>query len=116
MTGSKPLDQATLKDLLAPKPKPKAKSPQAGKDRSSTAVPQNGPLKFFDKEKTCLNSGYYAIDPETNERYYKKSHGRCGSPTHWELDGVPYCHIHVLYKMNEMLMELRGQEPTPTRG
>lgn len=112
---NKPLDKTQLELLLKPKPKPARKAPQAG-ERSATVVPQNGALRYYDRERICLNSGYYAIDPETDERYYKKTQGKCGSPTHWELDGVPYCQIHVLYRMNELITQLRGQEPTPTRG
>lgn len=108
----KPLDNAAIAALL----KPKAKAaPKTSTNNVPPVPPQRGPLRFFDKERICLNSGYYAIDPETNERYYKKTHGKCGTSTHWELDGVPYCTIHILYRMNEELMKHRGIEPTEVR-
>jgi hypothetical protein len=89
------------------KPKAKAK-PAKGGHTAREMPPQWGPLKFFDKERQCENSGYVAIDPETNERYYKKTHGRCGAPTNWELNGVPYCLLHASYKMSDTLFELNG--------
>lgn len=97
----KQLDSATIAALLAPKPKPKS----VGQTHHYPNAPQEGPLRYYDSEKACENSGYYAIN-EDNERYWKKSNGRCGSPSHWELEGVRYCMIHVVYKMNRMLMEL----------
>jgi hypothetical protein len=67
------LDPQELQKLLTPKAKPKAPVKNLP---AREHPPQWGPLKFFDKERRCENSGYAAIDPETNERYYKKTHGR----------------------------------------
>ena len=103
----KGLDQEQIKALLAPKPK-KAPQPARGSFTARELPPQWGPLTFKDKEQRCLNSGYMAIDPETNERYYKKTHGSCQAPTNWELDGVPYCLLHAAYKMSDRLYELNG--------
>lgn len=100
------LDDDTISKLLAPKPKATPKPPGGFTARESP--PQWGPLRYFDKERRCENSGYAAIDPETNKRYYKKTQGRCNSPTHWELDGVPYCLLHASYKMSDQLFELKG--------
>jgi hypothetical protein len=112
MMPGKSLSQEEIKAILAPTAK-KAAKPQAN---PHTVVPQNGPLKYSDKEQACLNSGYYTVDAETGERYYKKtSTGKCGSSTHFTLDGIPYCHIHLLYRMNEMLMEFRGIPQTEVR-
>lgn len=108
--ANKPLDSNAIAALLKSKAKPQA----AGK-KSHDVPPVTGPLRFYDNESPCLNSGYYAIDTETGNRYYKKTHGKCGSPTHWEFDGVRYCHIHVLHKMNETIMELRGIEAVEVR-
>jgi hypothetical protein len=53
--------------------------------------PQEGPFKFYDKEMRCLSR-------------------RCGSPTYYKLQGVPYCSKHIILKMNEMLIELGVEE------
>jgi hypothetical protein len=50
-------------------------------------IPQNGPLRFIDTEKRCASRG-------------------CGSSTHMKLKGIPYCMMHCLKNMNEMLIEL----------
>jgi hypothetical protein len=100
----KPLDANVLEELLKPKPAAQQKIKYTARE----FPPQWGPLKYFDKERRCLNSGYAAIDPDTNERYYKKTHGKCDSPTHWELDGTPMCLLHAAYKMSDMLYEARG--------
>ena len=49
--------------------------------------PQTGPFRFFDTEMRCASRG-------------------CGSPTRYKLQGIPYCSVHVMRKMNEMLIEL----------
>lgn len=110
MTG-KSLDPDQIKLLLAPKPKPKI--PTGGginqkPARTTDNPPQWGPLTFNDKETRCESSGYIAIDTETNERYYKKTQGRCGSPTNWGLNGVPYCLLHAAYKMSDQIYTLNG--------
>src|SRR5437868_1298957 len=107
----KPLDAEMIKDLLAPKPK-------AAQKTATTSIalpPGRGPLQMVDKQQQCLNSGYYAIDVDTNQRYYKKTQGRCGSPTNYELNGVPYCLTHCLHRMNELLIEAAGGTMTEVR-
>lgn len=107
----KPLDPELIKELLAPK----AKAAQKTANASIALPPGRGPLQLVEKEQLCLNSGYYAIDTATNERYYKKTGGKCGSPTHYELGGIPYCMTHCLHRMNEMLIEAAGEAPTEVR-
>lgn len=109
---STPLSSEQIKELLAPKAKAKPK-PQSGYT-ARELPPQLGPLKSHEKEQRCVSSGYYAIDLETNERYYKKySRGSCRSPTHWTLDGIPLCSVHAMYRMSELILELRGEQATP---
>lgn len=45
---------------------------------------QFGPLRTYDQEMRCASRG-------------------CGSPTHFQLNGIPYCWPHVVWRMNEML-------------
>jgi len=49
--------------------------------------PQLGPFRFYDSEFRCASRG-------------------CGSPTRYKLQGIPYCSVHCMWKMNEMLLEL----------
>lgn len=48
---------------------------------------QHGPFRFYDSEFRCASRG-------------------CGSPTRYKLQGIPYCSVHVMRKMNDMLIEL----------
>jgi len=98
-----------IKELLEPT------KPQKIPNRPIALPEGRGPLQYTEKEQRCLNSGYYAIDPKTNQRFYKKTHGRCNSPTHYELEGIPYCVQHCLHRMNEMLIVAAGEEPTEVR-
>lgn len=47
---------------------------------------QFGPLRHWDATLRCASRG-------------------CASPTHYKLQGIPYCYIHCLRKMNDMLIE-----------
>src|SRR4051794_39953201 len=67
--------------------------------------PQVGPLRMYDVEMLCVVSGYYAINSETNERYWKKTQGSCRSPTYFKVEGIPMCMMHALTKLNELLVE-----------
>lgn len=64
---------------------------EASQDTNSQSkypVPeQYGPFRFYDTETRCASRG-------------------CGSPTRYKLQGIPYCSVHVIRKMNEMLFEL----------
>ena len=51
------------------------------------APEQFGPLRWYDKEMRCSRKG-------------------CGSPTYCRLQHAPLCMMHVIRKMNEMLIEL----------
>lgn len=53
--------------------------------------PQHGPLRWYDTSYRCASRG-------------------CGSPTRYKLNGVPYCSVHVIRKMNDMICELTGEE------
>lgn len=48
---------------------------------------QHGPMRHYDRTMRCASRG-------------------CGSPTHFKLQGISYCMIHCLRKMNDMLVEL----------
>ena len=50
-----------------------------------TLPPQEGPLRFFDKEMRCSSRG-------------------CSSATYAKVQGVPRCSIHALHELNEMLV------------
>lgn len=93
------LDTDELTKLLAPKPQAKPKTER------HPLPPQVGPLRYYDKEERCVSAGYWAIDRETNTRYWKKGNA-CRSPTHYKLQGIPICSAHALDKMNHMLIEL----------
>lgn len=54
--------------------------------------PQYGPLIYYEREHRCASRG-------------------CGSPTHYKVRGIPYCSIHALRKLNEMVCELTGEGP-----
>jgi|SRR5215831_287414 len=43
---------------------------------------QVGPVSQVDKEKRCVSRG-------------------CSSPTHWLLDGIPFCSTHLIDSLNE---------------
>jgi hypothetical protein len=51
------------------------------------APEQFGPLRWYDKVFRCASRG-------------------CSSPTYCKLSGVPYCFMHCLKKMNELLLNL----------
>ena len=60
---------------------------------STTRYPipeQYGPLRQFDREMRCASRG-------------------CSSPTFFKVQNIPYCMIHSLRTLNEMLIE-RGVE------
>lgn len=51
---------------------------------------QKGPVRFYDDTLRCASRG-------------------CSSPTHFKVQGVAYCMTHVVWKLNDMLLE-RGVE------
>lgn len=51
---------------------------------------QYGPLRHYDVTMRCASRG-------------------CGSPTHFKLNDIPYCMIHCLRRMNDMLTEKGGE-------
>lgn len=48
---------------------------------------QVGPLRHYETYKRCASRG-------------------CGVQTYYKLQGVPYCTVHTIRKMNDMLVEL----------
>jgi hypothetical protein len=48
---------------------------------------QYGPVRWYDKTLRCASRG-------------------CSSPTYCKLKGTPYCLMHIIGRMNEMLLEL----------
>lgn len=62
---------------------------------------QYGPLRFYDKEMRCIVSGRME-----EGRFVKNNKGKCNSPTHIKLQGIPTCSMHALRKMNELLIEM----------
>lgn len=48
---------------------------------------QHGPLRQFERAMRCASRG-------------------CGSSTFFKLQGIPYCMIHCLRRLNEMLYEM----------
>jgi hypothetical protein len=105
---SRTLNPDEIGSLLAPKKKTAPAKSGLNRLPARQVPPQWGPLTFHDKEQRCMSSGYMAIDPVTNERYFKKTQGRCNSPTNWELGGIPYCLLHAAYRMSDQLYELNG--------
>lgn len=71
-------DLAFLQELLDT-----PETPTAGQ---YTQTPQNGPLRYFDREMRCASRG-------------------CGSSTHYKLQSIPYCSTHTIKLMNEMLIK-----------
>jgi hypothetical protein len=49
-------------------------------------IEQYGPLRWYDKEMRCASRG-------------------CSSPTYCKVQGIPYCTMHSLRRLNEMLVE-----------
>jgi hypothetical protein len=62
--------------------------------------PQEGPVRFVDKEMRCLVSGY-----KDNEGNWIKTKGKCNSSTYVKVEGIPTCMIHAVHKLNEMIVE-----------
>jgi hypothetical protein len=55
-----------------------------------TAAPQqNGPLRWIDSKARCASPG-------------------CTSPTYCKVEYVPYCMMHALCKLNELVIEIQG--------
>lgn len=50
-------------------------------------IVQVGPLRWYDKEMRCASKG-------------------CSAPTYMRLQGIQYCWVHAIRKMNVMLNEL----------
>jgi hypothetical protein len=48
---------------------------------------QIGPLRRYDTPKRCCSRG-------------------CGSTTYHKVEGIPYCMIHCMIRLNAMLVEL----------
>lgn len=72
------LEAEQVLELLQPKPKEVA-----------YVIPQNGPLRWFDKEMRCASRG-------------------CGSSTYAKVESVPYCMKHALHKLNELVIQVKG--------
>jgi hypothetical protein len=53
-------------------------------DRDAAYNFSDGPLRHSDVERRCASRG-------------------CTSPTHFKLDGIPYCMMHCLREMNVKL-------------
>jgi len=78
---NKVLDADTIAALLT-------RDKQASDPRTRYPVPpQEGPFRWYDSEFRCASRG-------------------CGSPTRYKLQGIPYCSVHLINKMNDMLIEL----------
>ena len=73
-----PLTQEQISRILTP-PKPQV--------QVSNAPPQNGPLKFYDREMRCASRG-------------------CGSSTYCKVEHVPLCMMHSLRKLNELVVQV----------
>jgi hypothetical protein len=53
----------------------------------SKAPLQDGPLRWYDHEMRCASKG-------------------CSSPTYCKVEGVPYCMMHSLRKLNELVVQV----------
>jgi len=71
------LNLSSIEDLLA----------ETESENDYPIPEQFGPMRQYDNEMRCASRG-------------------CGSSTFHKLQGVPYCMIHIMRKMNEMLYEL----------
>lgn len=70
------LDQDTIDALIM------------GVDAPMYVVPeQHGPLRRYERNMRCASRG-------------------CASPTYHKVQGVPYCMIHCMGRLNNMLIEL----------
>jgi hypothetical protein len=78
------LDQATIAKLYA-------KKDQLVAERKK-ATQQIGPVRGIDSsQKTirCCSRG-------------------CMTTAHWRVKGIPYCNIHTVYSLSQMVVELKG--------
>jgi len=80
------LDLNTITELLKPQRTPAAPKPPT---THRVVIEQYGPLRWFDTEMRCVSRG-------------------CSSPTYCKLEGVPYCTMHALKLMNELLIRYEG--------
>lgn len=104
---SKPLTAQDIQDLVRPKSAQKAKPPQ----KRFPAPPQDGPLRYYENEARCVNSGYYRYEDDNTKKIWVKSN-TCGSPTHYRLLGKPLCATHSIRVMNEILIALNPGDTT----
>lgn len=83
-----PLSQEDITALLERKTRgSKVLKPDVPPVERYLPEPQNGPIRWIDKEHRCVSKG-------------------CSSPTYLKLQGVSFCLMHTLKKCNEMLIEL----------
>lgn len=73
---------------LTPEEAIKLLSNEARKTQGFSPPSQKGPLRFYDRERRCASRG-------------------CGSPTYCAIEGVPYCMMHSLYKLNDLVLEVQ---------
>jgi hypothetical protein len=75
--------------LLEGEKKPKRATPQTPTKYPQSVMPgtiQVGPVHLVEKEKRCASKG-------------------CGSPTSWTLEGIPYCHVHLIAYLNQKFID-----------
>jgi|SRR6516225_1243224 hypothetical protein len=90
LTG-KPIPLELLKQLV---------NENAHTERQKRKYPipeQYGPLRRFDRELRCASRG-------------------CGSPTYYKVDGIPYCTVHALRQLNDLVMVLTKRIEDGYRG
>lgn len=74
------LDLSSILEILD------APEPTESKHKYYAPPDQVGPLRWVDKDMRCASRG-------------------CSSPTTCKVQGVPYCLMHALRRLNEMLVE-----------
>jgi hypothetical protein len=96
-----PLTQEQIDELLAQADKRKRPSvafPPEGRLHTTLTPKQQevrrnerrGPLRWYDNTLRCASKG-------------------CGSPTNCKVEGIPYCMMHALRSLNEMVIRMTEQ-------
>lgn len=99
-----PLSPDQIKELLAPKPKvQKAEGKLPVRPRvKHPGFMNTGRITYSEDSKPCVHSGYWRVNRDNGEpgvAEYVKGNG-CHSPTYYKLDGIAYCMVHILMKLN----------------
>jgi hypothetical protein len=57
---------------------------------NARAIPQSGPLRWYDYEMRCASLG-------------------CNSPTYYKVEGAPRCYAHAIKELNQIVIDMTPQ-------